>query len=356
VAFKMVGYTTISYEELRVLAVQSLEKAGVPSHDAFTVADILCMADLMGIDTHGTKRLIPYIARIHDGIFNPTPALRVVQQKAGSAVIDGDNGLGPLVGSKAFQIAFELVAENGVAFVCCRNSQHFGAIAPYLQMACDRELVSFVGTNAYPTMAPWGGKESKVGNNPLGFGAPRRSGPHFILDIAMSIVARSKIRKSQERNESIPEGWAVDEQGVPTTDPSEALNGFVLPIGGHKGYGIALAVDILAGVLSGGAVADEVNSLFKQKVNPQRVGHFFIVIDPKVTIGLELYYERMEALCAAMKSCRSQDGDTSILLPGEIEADKAEKYRQSGVPIENDFLTSLRHLAEGEVPKNVPQA
>jgi ureidoglycolate dehydrogenase (NAD+) len=352
----MPGCTTIPYDELHTLALQSFEKAGVPLQDARTAADILCGADLMGIDTHGTKRLIPYIARIHDGIFNPAPDLRIIHQKAGSAVMDGDNGLGPVVGGTALRIACELASSNGVSFVCCRNSQHFGAIAPYAQQACDQKLVCFAGTNAYPTMAPWGGAESKVGNNPVGFGAPRQSGPHFILDIAMSIVARGKIRKSLEKNESIPEGWAVDKQGVPTTDPSEALNGFVLPIGGHKGYGIALAIDILAGVLSGGAVADEVNSLFKQKEHAQRVGHFFIVIDPAVTIGMELYHERMEALYTAMKNCRPQDAHSPVLLPGEIESRTAEKYRRSGIPIDHDLLTSLRRLAAGEAPADVPQA
>ncbi len=345
-----------SHSELLKLTASALEAVGVPHEDADLAAEILVTADLIGIDTHGTRRLAPYVARLRDGVFNARPTLKMSQQAATSIIIDGNNGLGPVIGTRALDIALETAAKYGTAFVACRNSQHFGALAPYAMRACKSSMVCFLGTNAFPTMAPWGGKEVKIGNNPIGLGAPRRDAPPFILDIAMSVAARGKMRKAAQKGERIPVGWALDKGGNPTTDPNEGLNGYVLPIGGHKGYGIALAVDILAGVLSGGAVATEVQSLFKQKERPQQVCHFFIVIDPAQTIGTEAFLDRIETLCLIMKETEPIAAGESVLVPGEIEARKAGEHLRHGIPMDEEFYESLRSLARGEAPDFVANA
>lgn len=345
-----------SFSDLVNLSVRSLEAAGISEADAFSAAEILVTADLIGIDTHGIKRLPPYIARLRDGVFNPRPSIKKVSESTSSVIIDGDNGLGPVIGTRGLEIAVEKASTCGTAFVACRNSQHFGALAPYAMKATEQNMVCLLGTNAFSTMTPWGGKDIKIGNNPIGLGAPRLNAPPFILDIAMSVAARGKMRKAAERGESIPQGWALDLNGDPTTNPNEGLKGYTLPIGGHKGYGLVLAVEILAGALSGGAVATEVRSLFKQKVKPQRVCHFFIVIDPSQTIGTDAFLDRMEALCSLMKETEPLHEDTPVLIPGEIEARKAKENLQLGIPVDEKFYEYLQALAEGEPPREIATA
>lgn len=335
------------------LTKTALERVGVPEGDAAAAAEVLVSADLQGIVTHGTRRLAPYIARIRDGAFRSRAEIRIETPAPAVAVVDGGSGLGPVVGRKGLDLALKMAAESGIAFVTCRNSQHFGALAPYGRLAAGAGKVCLMGTNALATMAPWGGREVRVGNNPFGLAAPRRNAPPFILDIAMSVAARGKMRLAQDRGEPIPPGWALDARGRPTTDPLEGLKGFVLPIGGHKGYGLALMVDILAGVLSGGAVSTEVRSLFQQKTEPQRVSHFFIAIDPDRILGRAAYEDRMEALCGLMKTTPPFDPGKPVLIPGEIEARTHADRSANGIPMTADDLAALEALARGEPPRKV---
>lgn len=352
----MAATVRVGQDKLLSLTTSALAAVGVPLVDAEIAAGILVTADLQGIDTHGTRRLAPYLARIRDGVFNPRPNIRLEQTGTSAAIVEGDNGLGPVVGCRGLELALRLAKESGTAYVGCRNSQHFGALAPYALRAAEAGVLCFLGTNAFTTMAPWGGRDIRVGNNPLGLGAPRRNAPPFILDIAMSVAARGKMRKAAEKGEPIPEGWALDADGSPTTDPEKGLAGYVLPIGGHKGYGLALMVDVLAGALSGGAVSTEVNSLFQQRDRPQRVSHFFIAIDPAKTIGTEAYLDRIETLCALMKTTEPFDAESPVLVPGEIEAQRMQERCEAGIPMESELLESIRGLARGEAPKSVAAA
>lgn len=343
----------VSSDEVARLACEALVRVGMPETDAEAAAEILVSADLQGIDTHGVRRLGPYVARIRDGVFNPRPEIRVAARTAAAAVVDGGDGLGPVVGLKGLRLAVELAAAAGVGYVACRNSQHFGALAAYARHAAAAEVVCLMGTTAFATMAPWGGREVRVGNNPLGIAAPRRNAPPFILDIAMSVAARGKLRLAQERGEAIPPGWALDAHGNPTTDPLEGLKGFVLPIGGHKGYGLALAVDILAGVLAGGAVSSEVGSLFQQNRAPQRVGHFFIAIDPARLLGRDVYDRRMEEMCRAMTEVAPLDPARPVMLPGEMEARTLADRSARGIPMNLDEFEALQALAAGAAPGKI---
>ena len=346
----------VGQDELLSLTTSALTAVGVPPADAEIAAGILVTADLQGIDTHGTRRLAPYVTRIRDGIFNPRPNIRVEQTGISAAIVEGDNGLGPVVGYRGLELAVRLAKESGSAYVGCRNSQHFGALAPYALRAAEAGVLCLLGTNAFTTMAPWRGRDIRVGNNPLGLGAPRRNAPPFVLDIAMSIAARGKMRTAAEKGAPIPEGWALDADGNPTTDPEKGLAGYVLPIGGHKGYGLALMVDVLAGALSGGAVSTEVKSLFQQKDRPQRVCHFFIAVDPAKTIGTDAYLDRIETLCALMKTTEPFDAESPVLIPGEIEARRMRERREVGIPIDTELLEEIRRLARGEAPKTIAAA
>ena len=329
------------------LCKEAFRRAGLPEADAATAGEVLVFADCVGIGTHGVRRVVPYIARIRDGAFNPRPAMSIKRDGA-TAVVDGDDGLGPVVGMRGLDVALRMARETGAAFVGCRASQHFGALAPYIHKAADAGMVVCLGTTALATMAPTGGAEVRVGNNPIGFGAPRPGGFPFMLDIALSIVARGRIRKAMERGERIPPEWGLDPEGRPTTDPESALRGFVLPIGGHKGYGLALMVDILAGVLIGERPSAKVRSLFQQKDQPQKVGHFFFVVDPARTIGMEAFLEGMAAFEDGILSTPPSDPETPVRLPGDIEAMAHAQALRDGVKLPASLVSDLRRLADGE--------
>lgn len=340
---------------LRELSHAALQAAGVPAQDARAGGDILWTGEMMGISTHGVRRLIFYIQRIRDGAIAPRPELRIEQPAAGTVVIDGGNGLGPVVGSRGVAEAIRVARENGIGFVTCRNSHHFGPVAPYALRAVQAGMVAIMGTNAQPVMSPWRGATVTHGNNPIAFAAPRRNGPPFILDVAQSVVAFSKLRHAHEAGQPIPEGWAADAHGNPTTDPEVGMQGFVLPIGGHKGYGFALGVEILAAALSGGAIGAEVNALYRRDATPQGVCHFFIVIDPERTIGREAFLDRMDAMCAMMSAVAPIDPAAPVLIPGEPEAQAMADREQLGVPLPRDWIEDIEAMAAGRMPKGMPE-
>jgi len=337
----------VSIQQLKECGFMALSRVGVPENHIEMTLDVLVTADLQGILTHGTRRLIPYIMRLRSNLINPDPRLALHHLAPSTCLVDGDNGLGPVVGMTGLNEALRIAKKMGVAFVGCRKSNHFGAGAPYALKACRHNMLCIGGTNAPANMVPWGGKDPILGNNPIFIGVPRRGKPHFILDIAMSTAARSKMRTAAERGERIPEGWALDPSGRPTTDPIQGLKGLVLPIGGHKGYGLALAVDILAGVLTGSGFGTGVPSLFRQWEKPQQTGHFFICLNPEFFMINEEFAERLELLLEEIKSSTPIDPEHPILVPGEIEAKNISQSESKGIPFDPDIWKALSGLSQG---------
>jgi LDH2 family malate/lactate/ureidoglycolate dehydrogenase len=247
----MTGDTIITAESLRELAVRALAGGGMSEEDAQRVSDVLVLADLFGIRTHGVARIPQYLERARVGGVD-VAATVVVEQVAPALVrVDGANGVGPLVGSHALDAALAAAKEVGIGAAFVRGSNHFGPVMPYLFQATQQGFAAVIASNATTTIAPWGGREARLGNNPLGIGVPNPGGDPVLLDIAMSVAARAKIRDAAKAGESIPDTWATDRDGVPTTDPAAALEGFLQPLGGHKGYGLSVMVDLFAGMLSG---------------------------------------------------------------------------------------------------------
>jgi ureidoglycolate dehydrogenase (NAD+) len=338
--------------ELRYLSQAALERAGVPTEDAVLATEVLVTADLQGVDTHGTRRLVPYINMIRKGLIKACPQFNVLKKTPVLSIVNGDDGLGPVVAQRGLREAIRIAKKMGVAYVGCSNSNHFGPAGSYAYFACQEEVICIVGTNAFPTMAPWGGKDVLIGNNPLAIGIPRKNGIHFVLDIAMSVAARGKIRKMADRGEEIPAGWGLDKEGNPTTDALEALKGYVLPIGGHKGYGLALAIDVLSGVVTGSGFASGVKSMFQQQDEPQHIGHFFIAINPAVIMSMDEFYSRMEALCQEIKGSDPVIKEVPVLLPGEIEYRNYKERLAEGIPMEENIYQSLLDLSEGKYSAN----
>lgn len=348
------GEVLVSFEELREIGIGALEAVGVPRADAETTVEVLLYADLRGVDSHGIQRLLMYMPRLQKGLINPKPDVRVEVLSPVLGLVHGDDGLGQVVAARAMTEAIDLARKWGAAFVGCRESNHFGAAAPFVQMACDERLISIVATNAFPTMAPWGGSRNVLGNNPFAVGVPCDGDPAFILDMAMSVSSRGRIRNMARENERIPEGWALDAQGNPTTNPLEALKGFVLPIGGHKGYGLALGIDMIAGVLTGAGFAGGVKSLLQQWDEPQHVGHFMCVIDPARFMPWECFTDRMTELRETMRSVPPLDPDRPVIVPGEPEAQLERKRRLEGIPMPEGTFESLKGLTRGRYDYEMP--
>lgn len=335
----------ISPEDLKALAQSAFTNAGFTKADADTTAEILVTTDLMGIGTHGVHRVEQYLKRVHAGVVPAEPDIKVIDKAASIAVVDGGGGQGQVVGARALETAIVKAIKTGIGFVSVGNSNHFGAMAPYGFAATVAGLILVSGTSASPSMSPFGGRDRLMGNNPLGFAAPRKGGAPFLLDMAFSVAARGKMRKLRDAGEEMPLGWALDADGNPTTDPAAGLDGFIQFIGGHKGYGLALAVDILSGLLSGGRFLDDVGDMWVEK-EAQGVSHFFLALNPATIMERDDYDARMTAFCDKIKNSTPYGAGGEVLIPGEPENRTMETRRLDGIPLTAELLATLRSLAQ----------
>jgi ureidoglycolate dehydrogenase (NAD+) len=334
-------------EELTELAIRAFEGLGLPQSDAVDVVKILVQADLFGLSTHGLSRIESYGERLLVKGINARPNITVQSPALALRLVDGDNGVGPLVGMRTLYAAMDAASQCGIGMAFARGSNHFGPISPYSMIAAEQGYASIIGSNATTTIAPWGGSDARLGNSPLGFGVPNPGGKPFLLDMAMSVVARAKIRNAFKRGESIPDTWATDRTGVPTKDPQAALEGFLLPIGGHKGYGLALLVDMFAGLLSNAAYLTHVKSWVDAPDEPQNLGHFFILIDTKKLGSPNWLAARMTDFANILHDSPAAVTSHPVIVPGEIELKKMEQQKETGILLDPPVLELLHHHAKG---------
>ena len=332
--------------ELSALATAALEGMGLAPRDAADSARILVLADLFGLSTHGVSRIASYGERVDLGGISALAQVRVEKVAPAVARVDGANGLGPLVGMRALEAAMDLARDCGVGMAFARASNHFGPISPYGFIAAQAGFATMIGSNATTTIAPWGGGDARLGNNPLGFGVPQPGGPPFLLDMAMSVAARAKIRNAAAKGEPIPATWATDAAGRPTTDAKAALDGFLQPVGGHKGYGLALVVDLFAGLLSGAGFLTHVSSWSADPEKPQDLGHFFIALDTTKLGAAEWLAGRMADFRAILHASPPADPATPVVVPGEIELARMARLRAEGIPLPRDVIDSLHAFAK----------
>ena len=331
-------------DALRSFCKEVFLSCGMPREDASIVADSLVQANLRGVDSHGVARVGIYVKRLEMGLVNPRPNVEVVREGAGTLLVDGDNGMGQVVGVRAIDLGLDKAKESGGVSVGVRRSNHYGAGAYYVQRAVSRDTIAFAYSNAPPTMAPWGGVDPYVGTNPYAYGVPAGDHRPIILDMATSIVARGKIILAAERGEPIPEGWAIDEEGSATTNAEEALRGSVLPFGGPKGYALSLMIDIMAGALTGAGFGPGINSLYDDFDEPQNVGAFFQLVDIGHFTEPVTFKARVDQMIEQIKSSRKARGTEELFLPGEIEYRTEEERRESGVPVGAETAAQLREV------------
>lgn len=330
---------------LRAFATRCFEAVGVESVHAGQIADSLLLADLRGIASHGVTRIPIYTERLLRGVVNPRPRVSVLRDAGALALVSGDNGPGAVVSCFANSLAIRRAEEYGVAVVSVRDSNHNGICAAYSMQAARAGLIGIAATNAPKSMAVAGGREPLLGTNPISFAIPRAGGEPLVLDMATSVVARGKIVEKAKRGESIPADWALDSGGRPTTDARAAETGVMLPFSGAKGSGLAIMIEILCGVLSGGRFGPQLNNLYTDFINPQGIGHFFLIIDPSTLCDVDLFAGRVDALAGMIKASLRAAGVEEILLPGEPEARLEARSNALGVVLPDNVVSDLDETA-----------
>lgn len=339
----------IDPKSAEALAKAVLVSHGVPDDRAALIASALVLADLRGVDTHGVNRLPGYIARVAAGVVQPAPEIVITAKTPTMALLDAQNTFGFVAGSLAVDTCIEMAKTYGMGMVAVRNSNHYGMGATYVLRAIQQGFACFAYTNASRAMPPWGGAEALLGTSPLAVGVPGGEEGDFVLDMAPCVAARGKIRKAARRGESIPDGYALDREGRPTTDPAAALDGgVVLPVGGPKGSGLAMMMDIFGGVMSGSAFAGGVNDQYKVLDKPQNVGHWFLVFRPEVFLdgGVAEFKERMDVLLRTVRGSKKAHGFDRIYVSGEIEAQVEVQRTKEGIPLTQTEVDILHELAK----------
>ena len=348
---------------LKSFVTTVLEKVGVSPEDAATVADVLVAADLRGVESHGVARLESYyVSRIRAGQLEASPKLTTVRETPTSVLVDAGNGLGHPAGKKTMQRVLDKAAQTGAAFGAVRNSNHFGIAGYYAMMALGRDMIGIASTNSVRYGAPTFGRDVMLGTNPLAFAIPAKNEPAFVLDFATTTVPKGKLEVYNRKGKQLNPGWAIDANGHETLDPNVALKGALLPLGGygvdnggHKGYGLGLLVDILCGVLSGGAFGNDL-PLPGDPPLPGKISHFFAAFKIDGFRDPEQFKADMDVELRAFKDSAKAPGHDRIYVAGEIEHEKTEFNRAHGVPVHVKVWSGLEKLAgELDIPFDFEQ-
>jgi LDH2 family malate/lactate/ureidoglycolate dehydrogenase len=340
--------TLIDHHKLTCFVAAAFEKLGVPPPDAAIAADVLVLADLRGVDTHGVIRFNPrswYVKWLRDGEMTPAPKIRVVSDAGSSALLDGERGIGMVIGHHAMKLAIEKAKVSGVGMVGVCNSRHFGMSAYYAMQALPHDMIGIAMTNAGRQVVPTFGSEARFGTNPICFAAPAQKELPFVIDMATTTAAAGKLEIAVRRGASIPLGWALDEKAKPTSDPGIAQKARrLLPLGGtreggsHKGYGLAVLVEILCGVLTGTVTA------LNQNQDPR--GHFFAAIKIDALRPINEFKSDMDRLINELKSTQPIEGQERVYVAGEIEFETAKRRAKEGIPLLGSVIRGLREVGE----------
>lgn len=348
-------------DPLRDFCTKVFQKLGVPEEDARVTADVLVTADLRGIDSHGVARLRRYVTGLRDGTIIARPSEQIVRETPTTALIDAGGGLGQPVSRRAMALAIRKAQQYGSGFVAVRNSNHYGIAGYYAMMALEYECIGFSMTNADVLVVPTFGRNAILGTNPIAVAAPAGRERPFVLDMATSTVPRGKLEVHERMGKPIPLGWATDERGIPTEDAGRVLDnlkkragGGLLPLGGagelmggHKGYGLALWVDIFCAVLSGAAYADLVYPRAADGTPlPANLGHFFGAWQVEGFRPVEEFKAAMDELQRRLKNAPKAEGETRIYIHGEKEYEETERRSREGIPLGPKIVTDLKAIGE----------
>jgi LDH2 family malate/lactate/ureidoglycolate dehydrogenase len=337
----------VDHTRLRYFVALAFEAVGMPAADARTVAGLMADADLQGSDGHGVIRLVPYLKRIRAGGVNLKPNIRIEKERAAMALVNGDNGMGHLVMKRAAEIAIEKAKTAGVAWVGARWSNHAGPASLYAKMMLPHDMLGlyFAVGNANH-LPPWGGLEMLLSTNPIAAAIPAGEEPPIVLDMATTVAAYGKVKAKASRGEMMPEGWMIDREGKPLLDPKRAAEGFLLPIGGYKGYGLALVVGLLAGTLNGAAMGRDVIDFNADSETPTNTGQAIVAIDPSAFGEVAEFKASVDKLIRDLRASERMPGVERILMPGEQSHGKSVRQKKEGIAISSSLMQTLDRLAE----------
>jgi LDH2 family malate/lactate/ureidoglycolate dehydrogenase len=339
----------IQYDNLKKFMKNILIKIGMDSNSANIVSDSLIFANLRGIDSHGVIRFPFYLKRLIDGGTNIKPTIKTIHKSTGTVLLDGDNGMGQVVGTYAADLALKNSAETGVCFIGVRGSSHYGAAQYYTCQIAQKNCIGFSSTSSGVVMAPWGGLKRMIGNNPLSIAVPYLENQILVLDISMSKVAGGKVRLAAKNNKKIPFNWILNENGEPTNNPHDlGSKGSLLPFAEHKGYGMAFMLEILCSALTGAAMLGSKPSWIKDTKTSLNMGHIFGAINISMFIEKESFRERVCWIVNELKSStltKDRDSD-EILVPGELEWKMEEERKKNGIPISDEVLSDFIRLGK----------
>lgn len=336
----------VSSDLLNRMVSAIFQKLNVPPQDASIAADVLVAADLRGVDTHGVSNYIEkiYVPGLRGGTVNPVPNIRAVRETPATALVDGDGGLGHVAGYRAMNLAIQKAKQTGVGFVTVANTRHFGIAGYYSMMALEHDLIGLAMTNGRPLVVPTFGSRPMLGTNPISVAVPTHAEQPFVLDMATSTVALGKLHLARRLQEPIPVGWALDDKGEPTTDPVAASKAqSLLPLGGtremggHKGYGLAVVVDILCGMLS--------SQIYGSILGQGEATHFLGAVDIGAFQPVGEFKEAMDGMIQALHNAPKAQGHDRIYVAGEIEAETVKERAARGIPLHKDVVSYLNDLS-----------
>jgi len=344
-------------EALREFTTRVFLHFGVPKEEAAQAADVLASADLRGIDSHGVARLHTYFDLLSEGRINPKPQIKTIRSTLSTATVDGDNGLGLVVGPQANRIAMDMAEKAGSGWVSVCNTNHFGIAGYYVLQALERDLIGWAMTNSTSIVAPLWGMERMLGTNPIAVAFPGKEEPPIVIDMATCAAAYGKIEMARRKGEAIPAGWAIDKQGRVTTNPDDAVNGgALLPLGsdrergGHKGYSLAIMVDMLSGVLSGANWGPFAPPFALRQEIPKRsvgkgIGHFFGAMRVDGFIDADSFKRQVDEYVRVFRAARPAPGTSGPLIPGDPEREAEKLRREKGVPLIMPIIEDLRDIS-----------
>jgi LDH2 family malate/lactate/ureidoglycolate dehydrogenase len=336
----------VGFPQLQTFIANAMVSLGIPEEDAQTIGALMAEADMQGSDGHGVIRLVPYAKRIVAGGLNLKPHIQVVQERTAMALIDGDNGMGHLVMKRATELAIQKARTAGIAWVGSRFSNHAGPASLYARMALKHDMIGlyFAVGNANH-LPPWGGLDMLLSTNPIAAAIPTLNEPPVVLDMATTVAAYGKVKAKAQRGEMMPEGWMIDRQGKPLLDPNKSDEGFLLPIGGYKGYGLSLIVGILAGTLNGAAMGSQVIDFNKDFTTTTNTGQAIAVIDPAAFGDIDEFKQNVDRLVRELRGAERMPGVDRIWLPGEQSHQKRIDNETQGVLLAPSLVKQLSELA-----------
>lgn len=333
--------------ELSAFIARVLKSVGLPEKDAHSVAALMSKADAQGSDGHGVFRLPQYVKRIQAGGMNTKPDMRILQDKPATAVLDGDNAMGHLVMTRAANIAIEKARSCGIGWVGACNSNHAGPASLYASMPLAQDMIGlYIAIGSANHLPPWGGISMLLSTNPIAIAVPSLQHPPIVLDMATTNAAYGKVKMKAQRNEQMPEGWMIDRQGKPLTDPKRASEGFLLPVGGPKGYGLALMFGLLAGTLNGAAFGKDVIDFNKDFKTTTNTGHLIVALNIAAFMDVQSFKQKVDDIWTEMKSSPTLPGFDEVRLPGERSARIYEDRMANGYTLPQELRRALDDLAD----------